>query len=360
MSNGPPRTRSEHLRDPRLPSVFSRAEAREAGMSDRQIDRRLAAGVWKRLRRGCFELNAAPASSEPARAQDDSAKASLVATAMALKDREVAVSHQSAALLYGLPNPLGGRPTPTFTGGDGPVRLRTGAHVLVAPLPAVDRTTTADGFAITTPERTVADCLRVSPPADGLAIADAALRRGIRREGLLQVLDRQKGWPGIVLARRLAQLADPRRETPLESWSAWTFDQGAVPRPIWQAEIYGWDGEFCGRVDCWWQAGLVGEADGRAKYLLAAAERGGADAKRLGQVLDLERRREQKIRWTRADVVRWGPWQVRGHASGELASEVIGRLAEASLARRFRGTIVVPPLPLPQTTVKAGPLLLKR
>ena len=278
------------------------------------------------------------------------ARIAIGSAAIALASRDLAISHQSACLLYGLPAPLRGWGRPTFCGDHGPTRGRHDVHVLVAPLQDRDVSSSPVGL-VTSPARTVADCLRRLPPADALAVADAAIRRGLDMADVRATLDRQRGWPGVVRARELVALVSHRRESALESWSAWFFHEWAVPTPGWQIEVRDPTGAFCGRVDSWWPSGVVGEADGRAKYALAAAERGGADAAGLARVLDAERAREQRIRRTGADVVRWGTRDVRGAGRRELARHVVTRLQTAARSGQFAGRTVVPPLMLPEPTL---------
>jgi hypothetical protein len=136
----------------------------------------------------------------------------------------------------------------------------------------------------------------------------------------------------VTQARRLAALVDGRRESALESWSALAFDDLELPMPVWQVDVH--DGDvFVGRVDGGWPGGLVGEADGRSKYLLAAAERGGADAERLADVLADERRREARLRRAGLRVVRWGARDVLRRTDAEaLASYLRSELSARSVA----------------------------
>jgi hypothetical protein len=262
----------------------------------------------------------------------------LEAVLIAPPGRDLVVSHVSAAMLHGLPRPLAGWGRPTLTTNRGFARVRNTAHVLVAPL-TPDEVTAADGVPVTTLARTVADCLRHLSGADGLAIADAAARRGLPVSRLRAVLENQGGWPGVVQARELCVLIDGRRESPLESWSALAFHHWSVPAPRWQVVVRTADGEFCGRVDAWWPSGLAGEADGRAKYALAAAERGGQDADGLLDTLQRERGREQSLRRAGAEVVRWGSRDVLSdQAAGELALHVRRQLARLARAPCFTGT----------------------
>lgn len=304
------RAGAQHLHDPQLPEVFTRQDARAFGMSDRQIDRRVASQAWIQLRRGVYSVRTNDQPREGARLgvrwDDDSADVAGARAALLIHDqRDLALSHGSAALLHGLARPIGGWPRPTATTATGPTRLRADVHLLVAPLHERE-VIMVNALPVTSLARTVADCLRSMSPFDGLAIADSAARQGLSGLQLQEALDHQAGWPGVRRGRELATLMEARRETPLESWSAWSFHRWEVPRPQWQVEIFDETGFFCGRVDSWWPEGLAGEADGRAKYTLAAAERGEADAAGLSDVLDRERQREQAIRRAGAEIVRWG------------------------------------------------------
>jgi hypothetical protein len=194
---------------------------------------------------------------------------------------------------------------------------------------------------MTSGPRTVVDCLRSLPPADGLAIADAALRAGIcSPTGLGSALDRAAGRPNVAVARRTAALVEPRRESPLESWSALAFAAEGVPAPCWQVDVLDEQGRFVARVDAWWPEGVAGESDGRAKYLLAAEERGGADAARLARVLHEEREREQRLRRLGVDVVRWGARDVlQPDRARALAEHLRARLAAAGRQAPFTGRV---------------------
>lgn len=315
--------------DPVWPPLFSRDAARKAGNTDRQVTARLRSGLWVAVRRGILH---------PSQAGDDdevrALPADVVAALLAQHSRDVVASHRSAARMHELPRPRTGWGPPTLTAPCGPTRRRNGVHVLVAPLAGTDVVHLA-GCPVTSLARTVADNLRTLPPHDALAVADAATRRGLRPADLARVLDGQRGWPGIVQARALAAMADGSRETPLESWSAWTLHRWAVPSPQWQVDVRDAEHRWLARVDCWWAVGVAGEADGRAKYALAAAERGGATATAVFDVLQAERQREQRLRATGVDVVRWGaPDVLRDRLAGELARRITIALARARGAGR--------------------------
>jgi hypothetical protein len=240
--------------------------------------------------------------------------------------RDLIISHASAARLWNLPRPLGGWLQPQFTAASGANLRRRGMQVRVAPLAEAD-VLKPGAVTITSPARTVADCLRSLPGRDALAMADAALHRGLTTSGaVLDVLHRQSGWPGVGLAREVLKLAHPQRESALESWSAWAFAAAGVPPPQWQVNICGPDGRLIGRVTCWWATGaVVGAAAERARRAPVAVQQGGGEAA-LDPVRS-ERRREQQLRAAGAELIRWS------------AADVLAKPGAANLAGRIRAAL---------------------
>lgn len=320
--------------DPPLPLVASRADARRAGLSDGQISARVRSGRWVRLRRGVFLVDDITRPGMEAIAR-------LVAAERATQ-REVAVSGAHAAVFWGLPTPLDGCGEPVLVCAEGQHRHRAGVRIVRTPLHEQD-VVRRGALLLTSPARTVADCLRTLAPRDALAIADAAARSLVPVASFAAVLERQTGWPGIAQARHLPALVDARRESAFESWSALAFSENRLEMPLWQVDVRDARG-FVGRGDAWWDLGVVGEADGKAKYRLRAAERGGADAERLAQILDEERLRAQRLRRAGLTVVRWAAADV---LSPTRAAALSSHLADQLTARAGRShTAHVAPHPL--------------
>lgn len=69
---------------------------------------------------------------------------------------------------------------------------------------------------VTTQDRTLADCLRLLLPDEGMAIADSALRAGYSRARMLAITRDARG-PGAAQMRRVAALATPEAANPFES-----------------------------------------------------------------------------------------------------------------------------------------------
>lgn len=329
-----------------LPELFDRAEARAAGLTDRQIDRRLRVGRFRPVRRG---LLTAATTGRSASAENGGRPDSELALLPLLLRWRAAVrrgpgglvaSHHLAAQAWGLPTPLGDPLPLRFTrrpDGRASTRYYQDFEIEVASL-ASDDIVRAGGLLLTSPARTVADCLRHLPGRDALAIADAAVAHGLTDAAeIADVLERCGQWPGAGLAARLLPLVDGRRESPLESWSAVAFDGVGLPAPEPQVELLDARGRLVARVDSWWTEGVAGEADGRTKYLLGAARAGGATDTALAEVVHAERRREADVRALGVEVERWGAADVLD--PGRLARLAV-RIRRAQAVAAGRGVVV--------------------
>jgi len=121
------------------------------------------------------------------------------------------VSHLSAAVSWGWEVALP-PPRPHVTVPKHRRRPRTSpAHLHWVDLQAWD---IDDG--VTTPERTLLDCLRALPFDDGLAVADSALRHGFGQDRL-RALARSAQGPGSSRVRRVADAASGLAANPFES-----------------------------------------------------------------------------------------------------------------------------------------------
>src|SRR5438309_2090955 len=64
----------------------------------------------------------------------------------------------------------------------------------------------------------------------------------------------RKGSKGIVSFRRVAELAEPAAESPMETRLRLLLIFAGLPRPEAQARLYGKRGEFLGRVDLFYRS----------------------------------------------------------------------------------------------------------
>jgi hypothetical protein len=286
-----------------LPQPFVRGEALARGAGRRRIDLALRRGELTRIAAGVYAASVTWKSLPPWERHLALARAAVRTTPDAI------ISHASAAALLGLPMPPHPPPRATMTllddrrtsEDDGWRRFhrgRTPAEHIV-----VDR-----GHPYLIPARTVIDCVRGMRPGDALAVADAALRLGlVAGEDLVEMRRHQRRWPGVSVADRVLALADGRRESWLESTSAWVMADWGLPLGIPQVVITDPGGRFVGRVDVLWPAlGVVGEADGRGKYLLDTSGEGPPDVVAARAVVD-QAVRESRLRDLGLEVVRWDP-----------------------------------------------------
>ena len=191
-------------------------------VSARSIRNALDSGQIRRVAKGVYALPDAPPALTAARSHGG------------------VVSHLSAAQHWGLG--VVNRPVlPHVTLEPARVRRRTGLPCILhwASVPALDD--------VTTPLRTVLDCLRTLPMGEALAVADSALRSGcVEQDELLDAAAKLRG-PHRKRILRAAALADGRSESVLESaLRALLIErriEGFVPQVVVQ------DGQFSARLD---------------------------------------------------------------------------------------------------------------
>ena len=305
-----------------LPLVFTRSNAVAAGWLPRQIDDEVRRGRWTALRRGVY--------AETALLPDDAARrhAVVVAAAALATDCDVVGSHESAALVHGLPLIEAYDGAPVLSRCRPPGRERPDSVTparLVSHVPLEHRTT-AHGAPVTTLARTAADLARKGPALSAVVVLDAALRTGVPRAEVERVLDQCRGWPGAARAREWLAFADGRAESPLESVGRWRLHQAELPAPELQVVLGDGHGPL-GRVDFYWpQHRTVGEADGLVKY------RGSADGRPDFAALRAEKIREDALRDAGFEVFRF-TWEEAVHRPMLLEQRARRAFARSALRR---------------------------
>jgi hypothetical protein len=212
------------------------------------------------------------------------------------------------------------------------------------------------GLRVLTPDRTVVDCLRTMSPANGVAVADQAVRSyATTLRDVRHIIDAQRRWRGRPRAVAAVGLVDPRRETWLESYSFVKLHRLGIDLPTPQVEVFDEWGRFVGRVDGMWISdGVVGEADGQGKYLMGFGDHDGTSGRTAALRVVEEKVREDSLRDLGLEVVRW---DIR-HQPLEVARRIelarnrgglgrfTGRLREGDrwldLSEHLDGTVVAP------------------
>jgi len=158
--------------------------------------------------------------------------------------------------------------------------------------------TEVDGIAVTSRARTLLDVARYHGFERGVVVADAALRAGLAREELAEVLALANARGSAGCAGGVFDFADPLAESVGESRSRVALAVLGLPTPLLQHPFYDDAGRFVGRSD-FWLPGLqtVGEFDGLGKYGLSES----SPADQLAK----EKAREDALRDLGLQVVRW-------------------------------------------------------
>ena len=246
------------------------AQWRSAGLSPAKMRALVRHGYLVQVRRGTFATRPAIAATENDLRR---AHALQVAAVRASVGRDAVGSHHSAALIHGFellkwPSPqlvtLTCRPPMRRSS-----RVRAGLLFRGAELPD-GHVTKACGTKVTTPARTLIDLARTLPFMESVVVADSALRTGkTTKEELANVCDECARWPGIGQARRVVAFSNGLSESVLESCARVTFDTFGLESPEIQVTIRGQG--FVFRADfCWARHKTIAEADGLAKYSVAA------------------------------------------------------------------------------------------
>jgi hypothetical protein len=302
----------------RSPDLVLRPAALAEGWSDDELQRQLARGELTRVRPGAYLPGAA--DRDPAVRHRE-----LVTATLAALRRPAVVSHQSAAVLHGLP--LWGVPLDrVHVTRRPPASSAVGRYLRchVAAL-ADDDVERLDGAAVTSVVRTLLDLARGLPFEPAVALLDAALyRRLVDRPALEERIARLGRVPGARSAVRAVRFADGRSESVGESRGRVLLHRMGLAPSTLQFEVRTSTGAFVGRSDYAWEdARLLGEFDGRVKY--GRLLRPGQEP---GDAVFEEKLREDAMRDEDWGVVRW-TWR-------ELTPEVLGPRVHRALERSRR------------------------
>jgi len=266
------------------------ADARRLGHHTREKDED-GRPVWVKVRHGIV----ARAATWRTLTVEQRHAAFVHATTLRMKAPPEALSHTSAAAVWGLPRVSA---WPKRIEVISPVR--SSGLIVRHDLPR-GRTAEVAGLSVTSVARTVVELGRNEDLHDAVAAADHALHHELCTRAELEAefdhLD--PGVPGRARARLVLDLADGRSMSVGESLSRVQMFRLNLPRPELQVEVRDADG-LVGYGDFGWE-GVVGEFDGRKKYRV----REGMSPEEIERTLWSEKRREDRIRATHRRMARW-------------------------------------------------------
>jgi hypothetical protein len=190
-----------------LPDVFTTQTAMAAGVSHHVLRRLVRHASIIRVQAGVYRRPDEPEPELDRWARNrwehiTHAKAALQA------HPDHALSHRSAALVFDWPVSLyPDEPVHLTALHVEPRSRRVDGKVLHHSDSIINEVVEVDGLRLLTPARTVADCLRTMTPANGVAVADGALRDGstdlLTVKGSLDGMRRWRGRPRANAALRL-------------------------------------------------------------------------------------------------------------------------------------------------------------
>lgn len=297
-----------------LPDSFStRRQLLRVGADPRAEQRRVASGEHVRIRAGVY-LN----RDEWAHAGEDRRYLAKVHAVALTRKSEPVFSHESAALLWGLPT-LHTWPSAVHVLAGRRRAVRTGNGIIwhFGDVPDED-VVPLGGLLVTSLERTLVDLARTRSMQWSVAAIDHALRTsfqtldgatvaGVHKEALLDRLDRLGSARGTRQARESIEFGDGLSGSPGESLSRVQIHMIGFPPPILQLPV-SWGDGFFDYPDFAWDD-LFGEFDGLGKYLRDEFTRG----RPIEEIVLKEKEREDRLRSTGRGVSRWG-WKVAGNA----------------------------------------------
>lgn len=308
--------------------LFTADDAINGGWTTSALRYAVRSGRLRRVRRGVFV--AAETESEPGTPFASVERREINdALAAARTVRTCIVSHRSAALIHGLPVLRhADSACVTVPGPSG--RTLPDLHVHRGAVPAhhIER---AGHARITNVPRTVIDLAREHGFDEAVVAGDAALRgEKCSRRGLFSILDDCHGWPGTRSAKDAVAFCDARSESVLVSLSRVKIRDHNLPQPDLQTTLYDANGRFVARVDFLFvDLGVVGEADGLAKYAIA-----GVDEHEQTRRQRIENLGYGFVRWQASDLCRFDVIAERiRHTARHLPSPPLGSAQQ--LARSY-------------------------
>lgn len=302
---------------PRVVRLRSAAELRDGGAAAPERHDGLV-----RVRRGMYVAD----SEWPTTEREARHFVRMQAVAAAIS--EPVFSHQSAAVLWGIP--VVGQLGDVHVMAAGKVGRRTRRGVIWHNHRLEDKDLAiVDGFRVTSLERTLFDIAASSARVAGIAAVDAGIRasfvsglgtrvEGVPKEELITAFAARAGARGLRGALACARFADPRSGSAGESVSRWNLHRLGFPSPELQVPFERDDGGHDVVDFDWPEHGRFGEFDGFGKYVRERYTGG----RPIEEVVWDEKRREDRVRRHRPFASRWG-WSEALHPA-RLERRLVG------------------------------------
>ncbi len=268
--------------------LVTRAQAFDAGLTPSRLTALVRAGDLVLVRRGVY------ADGELWRSLDEYVGRPLlrVRAAVMVLDRAWVASHDSSALVHGMPV-LGAAESLVHVTRPGysSAWTRAGVSHHYARFAPGEVLTSDDGMRYLCVARTAVDMARYHGELAGLVACDWALRQGVTRSELLETCLAMIFWPGIVATRAAIGRADPRAESVAETLGRDLVEELGVGPVDPQVPI-----ALQGRPHwCDLRVGNhVFEVQGEIKY--RSQDQGGVAERPISEVVVAEKKRSRLVR----------------------------------------------------------------
>jgi hypothetical protein len=296
---------------------FTRAQAHDCGVTDKQVASAVRCRGWLRLRRGYFTF-------PDLWAELDELARFRVRGAMAMDSLgpSVALSHVSSLAEHEIA--MWGLPTDRvhvtrLDGGAGRIEAGVIHHEGFS---LADDVTSVNGLRVMAPVRSALEaCIRADNEV-ALSVLDSLLHQEHGdSDSLMDQFKVMQHWPGIRHLHIPVRMADGRSASPGESRGRWLCWACGLPAPELQYAVHDVDGTLLGTTDwAWPEDKLLGEFDGRVKYgrLLQPGQE-------PGEVVFAEKQREDRLREvTGFGMVRltWADYDVPTLTAGRIRRQL--------------------------------------
>ena len=267
--------------------IITSRRLRESGMSTSHLEQGARTGRFLRIRPGAYVVVAEWQNATPEE-RHRAAVDALVATA----SRAPVFSHESAALLQGIPVLGGWAEVPHLVDSELTPASRRSPRAAVVHRPRhLPDIVEASGVTVTSPVATALALAASRSLAAGVAAIDHVLASGVSRDDFERTIAQWRPFHGSRRALTALGHATGLAETPLESVSLVGIRMGGLPEPVQQVDVVVRGRRY--RLDFVWpDLEVAGEADGRLKY-------------RTADELWEEKRREDDIRSLGLSFARW-------------------------------------------------------
>lgn len=243
--------------------LFLRHEAREHGLSDRDLRAAVADRVLVRVRQGAYVDHAVWSQA------GDLGRHRIAARAVMLThEGRVALSHVSGAAMHGLRIWGADLSKVHVTRLDGQSGRQTHNVVHHSGGWAADEVVEREGLYVMSARQCAVGTAMTASIEAGLVCVDSAYDLGlVDREDIQEAARVMAGWPGSARLQVTLRLAQPGAESVGESRVRYLCWAHHLPKPVLQYEVVDEAGTVVGRTDfAWPEQELLGEFDGRVKY----------------------------------------------------------------------------------------------